>query len=162
IAAATLVAAALRLFRLGRPSLWVDEILTWYSIQDVLPSERTLLHENVHGPLYSALLHAWVRVAGDGEWALRFPSVVAGVLLVPAIAWLASRWLGRAVAVPAAWLAATAPFLVWYGQEARNYALLMLCVAVSGALLLGMRRQLRLAGIAGYAATAAAGLLSNF
>jgi len=156
------VAAALRLFRLGRPSLWVDEILTWYSIQDVLPSERTLLHENVHGPLYSALLHAWVRVAGDGEWALRFPSVVFGVLLVPATAWLASRWLGRATAVPAAWLAATAPFLVWYGQEARNYALLMLCVAVSGALLLGMRRRLQPVGIAGYAATAAAGLLSNF
>ena len=139
----------------------MDEIITWYSVQNVAPSLRTLLLENVHGPLYSLLLGAWVRIAGDGEWALRFPSVVFGTLLVPATAWFAGRWLGREARVPAAWLAAGAPFLVWYAQEARNYSLLMLCVAVSGALLLELRERIDPARLAGYAAATLAGLLSN-
>lgn len=151
----------LRLFRLGHSSLWVDEIITWYSVQNVAPSLRTLLHEDVHGPLYSLLLTAWMHVAGDGEWALRFPSVVFGTLLVPAIAWFAGRWLGREARVPAAWLAAGAPFLVWYGQEARNYSLLILCVTVGGALLLGMRERIAAGPLLAYAVTAIAGLLSN-
>src|SRR6185436_15635846 len=96
-----------------------------------------------------------------GEWALRFPSVVFGTLLVPATAWFAARWLGREARVPAAWLAAGAPFLVWYAQEARNYSLLMLCVAVSGALLLELRERIDPARLAGYAAATLAGLLSN-
>lgn len=125
------------------------------------PSLRTLLHENVHGPLYSLLLGAWVHLAGDGEWAMRFPSVVFGTLLVPAIAWFAGRWLGREARVPAAWLTAGAPFLVWYSQEARNYSLLMLCVAVSGALLVAMRDRLVPGRLLAYALTALAGLLSN-
>src|SRR5207249_6297527 len=45
-------------------------------------------------------------------------------------------WLGRETAVPAAWLAAGSPFLVWYGQEARNYAMLVTLAGAGGALLL--------------------------
>src|SRR5258705_8118259 len=83
VLAATAVALALRLFRLGHSSLWVDEIITWYSVQNVAPSLRTLLHENVHGPLYSLLLGAWVRLARDGELAMRLPSAGFAGLLVP-------------------------------------------------------------------------------
>jgi 4-amino-4-deoxy-L-arabinose transferase-like glycosyltransferase len=86
---------------------------------------------------------------------------VFGALLVPANAWLAERWLGREARVPAAWLTAAAPFLVWYGQEARNYSLLMVCVAVSGALLLGMRDRIDPGRLAAYALASLAGLLSN-
>jgi 4-amino-4-deoxy-L-arabinose transferase-like glycosyltransferase len=93
---------------------------------------------------------------------LRLPSAVLGTLLIPAIAWLASRWLGRGVAVTAAWLAAGSPFLVWYAQEARNYSMLMLCVAVAGALLLGMSRRITALPLAGTLAISATGLLSNF
>jgi len=162
ILAATLVAVVLRLFRLGHPSLWVDEIITWYTVSGREAMTFGRLLENVHGPIYSLLLFGWCRLAGESEWALRFPSAVLGTLLVPAIAWLARRWLGRETAGWAAWLAAGSPFLVWYAQEARNYTLLMLCVAVSSALLLGLRERLRAAPLAGYLVTAMTGLLSNF
>jgi 4-amino-4-deoxy-L-arabinose transferase-like glycosyltransferase len=115
------------------------------------------LLEDVHGPLYSLVLHLWGAVAGDGEWAMRAPSMVCGVAVVPALAWLATRWLGRDTAVPAAWLAAGAPFLVWYSQEARNYMLLILCVCLAGGVLLGSARR-----APGYLLAAWAGLLSNF
>ncbi len=136
--------------------------MTWYQagIRGVL-TPRDLL-ENVHGPLYSLLLHLWCGLSGDGEWALRLPSALFGIALVPALAWFAARWLGRETAVPAAWLAAGSPFLIWYSQEARNYSLLMLCATLAGGALVSMRAALAPRGVAGYVAAAGAGLLSNF
>ena len=161
IAAATLVAAGLRLFHLGAQSLWIDEVLTWNSAHIGRPFGSSELLENVHGPLFSLIEHYWCAWAGDSEWALRLPSALFGVATVPAIAWLADRWLGRPVAVWAAWLLALSPFHVWYSQEARNYSLLMLCACVSGALVLDLRERLTGPGVIGYVATAWAGLLSN-
>lgn len=151
----------LRCFRLGEQSLWIDEVLTWYSAGGVVPLGWTELRENIHGPLYSLLLATWTRLAGDGEWALRLPSAVFGTLTVPAMAWLAHRWLGRTTAIAAAWVTAFSPFMVWYAQEARNYALLILCVCVASAALIGLGRRITNRGTLVYLAGAATGLLSN-
>lgn len=161
VLAATLVAAALRLFRLGAQSLWIDEVFTWMSSGIGTPLAARDLLENLHGPLYSLILHAWTSVAGDSERAMRLPSAVFGIATVPALAWLARRWLGRRPAIAAAWLGAASPFLVWYSQEARNYALLLLCTCASGALLLGLVERPGRLRAAGYLGSAAAGLLSN-
>ena len=117
--------------------------------------------ENVHGPLYAVLLHFWGGLAGDSEWAMRLPSALFGVATVPALAWMSGRWLGRETVVPAAWLAAGSPFLVWYSQEARNYALLLLCATLSVGVMLGLRRRLGGRMVAGFLAVSAAGILSN-
>jgi len=161
VAAATLVAAALRFFRLGHPSLWIDEVFTWYGADIGRPMPLSSLLENVHGPLYSLLLHTWGAMAGDSEWALRLPSAVLGTATVPVFAWFAARWLGRDCAVPMAWLAAGSPFLVWYSQETRNYALLFPCVALAGVAMLALRERLSAGRIAGFVLASAAGLLTN-
>lgn len=161
VAAATLVAAALRLFRLGHQSLWIDEVFTWYSAGAGGALSARDLIENVHGPLYSLLVHLWAGVAGDGEWAMRLPSAIAGILTVPAFAWLSARWLGPRTAVTAAWLAAGSPFLVWYSQEARNYSMLMLCTCASAAALLELQRRCDAPGVLRYLGLAAMAGLSN-
>ena len=155
------MALGLRLFRLGRQSLWVDEVFTWQTAGVGEGWGMARLLENVHGPLYSALLHLWAGFAGDSEWALRLPSAILGVALVAAIARLSARWLGEETAAPAAWLAAGSPFLVWYAQEARNYTLLMLCACLSTWLLLGLRRAVTAPAVTGYLVVTWAGLLSN-
>jgi mannosyltransferase len=162
IAAALVAATVLRLFHLGHQSLWVDEVFSWMSAEIGHPWSLAHLLEDVHGPIYNLLLHLWGGVAGDSEWALRLPSAVLGVALVAATAWMSALWLGRETAVPAAWLAAGSPFLVWYAQEARNYTSLMLWVSVSSALLLGLARRLTTVRAAGYVGAAGLGLLSNF
>ena len=162
MAAATLAAALLRGFHLGRQSLWIDEVLTWYSAGIGVPLAWRDVLENVHGPLYSLVLHAWGACAGDSEWALRLPSALFGTALVPVTAWLAARWLGRETATGAAWLTAGSPFLVWYSQEARNYSLVMLCACLSCVALLSLRRAPGAGRVTGYLAAAGAGLLSNF
>ena len=162
MAAATLVAAFLRFFHLGRQSLWIDEAVMWYSTGVGTPLTLAGLLEKTHGPLHAAVLQAWCAIAGDSEWALRAPSAVAGVLVVPAMAWLAALWLGLKAAPAAAWLTAGSPFLVWYSQEARSYSMLTLFVALSSAALLALARAPRPRAALAYAATSAAGLLSSF
>lgn len=161
LVAATLAGAVLRLAALGHQSLWVDEVLTWYSVGAGQPLQLTHLLENVHGPLYSLLLYLWVAVAGDGEWAMRLPSAIFGIATIPALAWAGARWLGREAAVPAAWLAAGSPFLVWYSQEARNYSLLILCACLAAGALLALRERASAARLARVVAVSAAGLLAN-
>ena len=126
IALACAVALALRVFHLGHQSLWVDEYLTWHTAYIGQALRVTDVLHNDHGPLLQVLLHLWTGLVGDSEFALRLPSALATVALVPALAALAARVLGSRYAAPAAWMAALSPYLVWYGQEARNYSFAML------------------------------------
>ena len=161
IAAATFVAAVLRFFRLGHQSLWIDEIFTWLASGGGGTLTWRDLLGDVHGPLYSLAVHASWSTFGPTEWAIRLPSAIAGVLTVPAMAWLSSRWLGRETAVPAAWFAAGSPYLVRYAQEARAYAWVMLAACVSAALVLELRRRCDARGVAAWFAATAFGALSN-
>ncbi len=119
----TLVAAALRAYDLAGQSLWSDEDIT-------LDRARTALGALLAGlpgeqaPLYFVVVRAWTRLAGESDLALRFPSLLAGVAGVPLAFAVARRLTDRPTALAAGALAATSPFLVSYGQEARMYALL--------------------------------------
>ena len=93
---------------------------------------------------------------------MRLPSAVFGALTVPAMAWLARRWLGRETAVAAAWLTAGSPFLIWYSQEARSYSQLVFATVVASALMLELRDRMRPRVFAGYGLAAAFAALSNF
>jgi 4-amino-4-deoxy-L-arabinose transferase-like glycosyltransferase len=136
--------------------------MTWFNADLRTPLALASLLENVHGALYGLVVRLWCGVAGDSEWALRLPSALAGVALVPALARLAGVWIGREAVVPAAWLAAGSPFLVWYSQEARNYSQLMLCATLSATALLALARRPGARAALAYAASSAAGLLSGF
>lgn len=162
IVAATVVAALLRLFRLGHQSLWIDEQFTLVSAG--LPGPFVLhdLLDNVHGPLHAVVVAWFASWGGTSEFVLRLPSALAGIAMVPAMAWLASRWLGRSAAAPAAWLTAGSPFLIWYSQECRNYAFLMLATVLATGALLGLHERVRPARLVGYAGAVVAGVLSNF
>ncbi len=87
-------ALALRLYGLGAQSLWLDEGGTWAEVTG--KSWPALLAElgsrTAAYPLYHLLLKGWVGLAGDSEWALRFPSALAGAGAVVAI-YLAAREL---------------------------------------------------------------------
>ena len=155
------MAALLRLFRLDHQSLWIDEFFTWRSVGVGTPWDPARFFHDVHGPLYSFLLYLWTGVAGDSEWALRLPTALLGVVLVAAVSRLAGRWLGEETALPAAWLAAGSPFLVWYAQEARNYTLLMLFACLATSVLLRLRGRVSAPGMAAYIGAAWAGVLSN-
>src|SRR5215213_11727258 len=88
-----------RLYRLGAQSLWLDEGGTWSEVtgrtgKGWLALFGELWSKDAAYPLYHILLKIWVTVAGDSEWALRFPSALAGAAAV-AVMYYAACELGR-------------------------------------------------------------------
>ena len=112
--------------------LWVDEAISVTQARQPLGTMLATLRDNdVHPPLHHLLLWVTVRVAGSGELAVRMPSIIAGTLTIPAVYGLARELYDRRTGIVAAILAVPAPFMVWYSQESRMYALFMLLAVLS-------------------------------
>ncbi len=128
------VAFVLRLLGLDAQSLWRDEVdAIRFALRPLDHLLQTFATPGQNGPLYSLLLRPWLDLAGDSEFALRFFSLVFGVLAVALVYRLGRRLFpaGRTVPLLAALLAATSPYLVWYGQEGKMYSLVVALVLVS-------------------------------
>jgi 4-amino-4-deoxy-L-arabinose transferase-like glycosyltransferase len=132
LAGLVVLAAALRFWRIGHQSFWLDEVFTAGLVNEGLGGMLKGVRETESTPhLYYLLAWLWAKVAGDGEGALRSLSALFGIATVP-LAYLAARELFKpAAAVTAAALVAVNPWFVWYSQEARAYALLMLVATAS-------------------------------
>jgi len=125
------LAAGLRLFRIGHQSLWIDELISLGLATYAGGVEFwSGLLRDIHGPFTSALLHVWTK-AGVGEAWMRLLFVVPSVVTV-VVAWTLGRELfDRRTARVAALVFAVSPLLVWYAQEVRNYAWLLLWVTAA-------------------------------
>ncbi len=72
-------------------------------------------------------MHGVLQVFGDSEVALRLPSAVAGICTIPLLGLLTEEITkSRTTAAIAALLLAVNPLHLWYSQEARPYAVLLL------------------------------------
>ncbi|HET9720229.1 MAG TPA: glycosyltransferase family 39 protein, partial [Solirubrobacteraceae bacterium] len=85
-----------------------------------------LVHHGVHPPLQPILVWCCIHLFGIGSFWARLPSLLAGILLVPAVAWLSSELFDRRTTVVAVLLAIVAPILVWYSQDVSGYELVAL------------------------------------
>ena len=125
----TLLAFVLRAAALGAKGLAYDEAATALMAR-AAPAAIVRFHWTAgfeHPPLWQLLMAAWSALAGQSEAALRFLPALAGTLGIPLL-WLtvALAWpQERGARVLAAGLAAVAPVLVLYGQEARMYTLVV-------------------------------------
>jgi len=91
-------------------------------------------------PLYYLAGRVWALLFGTGEVGLRALSALAGTLTIPVVYAAAAALGSRKAGLFAAALTAASPALVWYSQEARSYALLVLLCGLS---LLFLARALR-------------------
>ncbi len=152
----TALAGFLRFYRLDHQSLWMDEVLTVLSSHTSF--DRILFDPPVDPnvpPLYYLLMGA-LQGVGDDETALRWPSALAGLFSIPLMYSIARTWLGHS-GLLAALLLAVSPLHVWYSQEARPYALLILLALLAVRFLQGALSSPRsLWPRIGFAITAAA------
>jgi mannosyltransferase len=132
VAAATVLAAALRFPTLGEQSYWLDEAVTVDLLRrDLIEMLRAIPSSESTPPLYYLVAWAWANAFGTGEVALRSLSALFGTAMVPVAYGAGVALLSRRVGLIAAGFAATSPLLVWYSQEARAYALVALLSALS-------------------------------
>ncbi len=132
-----LLAFLLRVYRLDYQSLWRDEVdAVIFATREVGAILATFATVGENGSLYFLGLHFWIDLFGRSEFAIRFPSVVFGVLAVLATYHLGREVVGRSVGVIGACLLAVSPYHVWYGQEAKMYAVISFLAPLSLLLLL--------------------------
>jgi energy-converting hydrogenase Eha subunit E len=105
---------------------WIDEGLSAGISSHPFLKIPGVLAQDGSPPLYYMVLHVWMSIFGSGEADTHAMSVAFTLFEVP-VAWLAARALfGDRAAWIAAVLAAINPFLTYYAQETRMYALVAL------------------------------------
>jgi 4-amino-4-deoxy-L-arabinose transferase-like glycosyltransferase len=124
-----LTAYALRVWNLGRAELSFDEVATFVVARrpplDIIRYVMRVSRE--HPPLYYIGMHSWFRLAGTGEFALRYPSTLISLLTVAWGVHLGRKLIGCA---EGGWwsgaLFALMPLSLWAARNGRMYALVML------------------------------------
>ena len=121
-----LLAFACRAYHLDFQSLWRDEVDALRFATRPFPALlATFVRPGENGPLYFLLLRGWLALSGHSEFALRYLSLLGGVLAVPLTVALGRRLVGPRAALLGALFVATSPYLIWYSQEGKMYALLV-------------------------------------
>ena len=133
----TLLAAGLRLTRLGGPSLWVDEL---YSVRDAAQLAqgetfgwtKTLSHLPVWvslqlngippGTLGSHAPEQWQSRGVDAS-AIRFGPAILGLLTIPILGLVTAHVFGWRTGLIAAALLAIAPWHIYWSQAGRFYGM---------------------------------------
>ncbi|HTW10819.1 MAG TPA: glycosyltransferase family 39 protein [Acidimicrobiales bacterium] len=106
--------------------LWLDEALSVNIARLPLSQMPGALVQDGSPPLYYFLLHWWMLVFGQGDFAVRAMSALFSVAALPFI-WLAGRRLGGPRAAWAALLlAASSPWAIYYSSYTRMYSLMAL------------------------------------
>lgn len=143
-----LSAIVVRVLSLQGESFWLDEAYSFYqarnpflmqadnlfglrTVTQRLTFVRHILSDDIHPPFYYGQLGLW-SLLGLGDRLMRMNSVLWGMLSIPAVYWLAKKFVSTA-AIPliAASLVAFSPFHVEMSIELRMYGLMCFLAAVS-------------------------------
>jgi hypothetical protein len=163
LAGLVVLGAVLRFATLDAQSFWLDEAATI----DLLRKGFGDMLEGIPNaestpPLYYVLAWLWTQLAGTGEVGARSLSALAGTATIP-VAYVLGSWAaGRRAGLIAAALAATNPFLIWYSQEARAYALLVLLTGLGLVLFLRALEQPATRRLIGWGIVSALALATHY
>jgi mannosyltransferase len=145
------IALALRMYRLGSQSLWLDE--AWsvrvanHSLGEILRYRSNI------PPLHQVVVRLFIAILGTSEFSVRLPSVLAGVLSVVLVYAITTRLFNKSAGLVAGLILAISPFHVWYSQDARPYALLIVLSLASVWFFLNLRDRPNFIGFTGYVVT---------
>jgi hypothetical protein len=144
-------------------SLFGDELFLYVIVHDrSLGHVFSVVHDTEKTPPLGFVL-GWLFARGpDAPMLMRLPSLAASVATVPLLYLLGRRTVGRGAGIVAAAWFALSPFEIFYGTEARGYALVTALGVLSTLSLLAALdgRRVRWWGL--YALAAAAALHTHY
>lgn len=127
----------LRIIHLTYQPPWTDEI----DVFSFAGQPFDLIVENIgrpghNGSLYYLIVHMWFSVTGSSLFALRYLSVLFGIITLSAVWGLGRFWFGNRGGHWLCMLMAISPYLVWYAQDGKMYSLVLAISALSTLVLL--------------------------
>jgi len=131
LSAIVALAAAARLVQVGY-NFDGDELFSVLLASRSFPEViRLALIDTVHPPLHLILLHGWIEVFGPSAFAVRGLSILLSLAFLATAYPILRRFLRPATSLAILTLLAVSPLFVYYGQQARPYALIALLSAAS-------------------------------
>jgi mannosyltransferase len=131
----TLLAAALRFYKLGEWGFWIDEIYTITRVEAHFGNFWALL-QNLPSRLWMPLSFILTRVTLDSlgvtEFTARLTSNLIGIASIPVLFFMTRKHFGVWNAVLLSLLLAVAPWHVYWSQNARFYTSLLLLYTIGG------------------------------
>jgi hypothetical protein len=126
------IAAVLAFYDITARSLWLDEAASVaIASQHGVALWHSMEHDGGNMLAYYALLHVVLKLFGGSALVIRFASAAATAGTVALVVVLARRLFDRRTAVAAGLLTAVSLPLVYWGQDARSYALMMTFITAS-------------------------------
>lgn len=116
----TLLAFAMRFYKLGEWSFWIDEIFT-INHTNMVMRERIL-----SAPLSIWLTAGSLELFGTHHWSARLAPALIGILTIPSLYFPVKKLFGAGVALLAMFLLAISPWHLHWSQNARFYTALVL------------------------------------
>jgi hypothetical protein len=154
-------AAIVRFWGLASVGLHGDEETMAMAVRGIVEHGAPVLPSGMFYPrglLQLALMSLSVLAFGESEWALRLPSVICGVLLVPIGYFAGRRFLRPAWALALAATLAFLPDLIVYSQTARMYIFLVMFIAIEMVCMFTWERTGKLGWLAAAVAALVLGL----
>jgi len=163
VACLTLLGLAIRVSNFDQ-SLFGDELSTYWIVHDrslwsVISHVRS--NDEITPPLYFILGWLTLKLGGAPDW-VRLPSLLAGTATIPMVYLLGARTVGRTAGLIAAAVMALSPFMNYYSDEARAYALMIALVTASTLALLAAIRTGRTRWWVVYAVCSCGALYSHY
>lgn len=134
----TFLSFALRVYRLDYQELRGDEAFSYlFAKQPASEIIPDLISEgDPHSPFHYLILHGWMSLSGDSEFAMRAIALFAGVLAVPLMYQLGREAEGASLGLLLSLMVTISPSLVWIDQEVRNQYALAIIFSLLATLLL--------------------------
>ncbi|MGB9112789.1 MAG: glycosyltransferase family 39 protein [Acidimicrobiales bacterium] len=136
------IALVLSCIDLTGRSIWLDESATAsIASQNGTALWHAIAHDGGNMSGYYLILHLLFAAFGDGLVVMRIPSAIATGVTVFLVSLLTNRLFGKTAAFVAGLLGAVSLPLVFWGQDARGYALMVTFVTASFYFLVELDRR---------------------
>ncbi|MFN8008920.1 MAG: glycosyltransferase family 39 protein [Terriglobia bacterium] len=130
-----LAGSFVRIWNFWTPGLWLDEFATqWAAGAPTLAiCWQRSIHYLANSPFYFLIVRGPLLLFGESEFALRLPSVLAGIAAIYLAYLLGRELFSDETALMAAWCLALHPWFIDQSQNARVYSLAV-CFALMASL----------------------------
>lgn len=156
-----IIAVVSRIAFLGN-SIRLDEAQSLWQTNHSYGALLEIVARDVHVPLYHVVLRTWRLALGADIGTARLLSLAFLLACVPVFYLVARKVLTTRWALFAVVVFSCSPFLLWYGNEARMYSMLVFVTLVSQYFFLSVVTTDRALAWAGYAASAVVGIYVHY
>lgn len=127
LGALVLFGTFLRIYQIGFHCIWTEEAYTLSMAK--MPLVQILTTFDFNPPLYYIFSHLSYLIFGS-DVSIRYPSVVFGILLIPAMYWLGKEYKDELTGLYCAGFTTITFPLIYYAQYARAYEMSILCFII--------------------------------